>query len=68
MRGDRTLDDPKAPGDRVKTDSATAGRLARLHRAGELMAIRVQTSRRRRSRTMSGRPDTMEDLTWAATA
>lgn len=32
---------PKAPGDRVKTDKRDARRLARLHRAGELVAIRV---------------------------
>jgi transposase len=34
---------PKAPGDRVKTDSRDCRRLARLHRAGELVAIRVPT-------------------------
>ncbi len=32
---------PKAPADRVKTDRRDARRLARLHRAGELVAIRV---------------------------
>lgn len=32
---------PTAPGDRVKTDKRDACRLARLHRAGELVAIRV---------------------------
>jgi Transposase len=32
---------PRAPGDRVKTDRRDARRLARLHRAGELVAIRV---------------------------
>lgn len=32
---------PKAPGDRVKTDRRDCKRLARLHRAGELVAIRV---------------------------
>ena len=32
---------PKAPGDKVKTDSRDCRRLARLHRAGELVAIRV---------------------------
>src|SRR5207237_9330903 len=32
---------PKAPGDRIKTDRRDARRLARLHRAGELTAIRV---------------------------
>jgi transposase len=34
---------PKAPGDRVKTDKRDARRLARLHRAGELVAIAVPT-------------------------
>jgi transposase len=34
---------PKAPGDRVKTDRRDCRRLARLHRAGELVAIRVPT-------------------------
>ncbi len=34
---------PKAPGDRVKTDRRDCGRLARLHRAGEPVAIRVPT-------------------------
>jgi transposase len=32
---------PKAPGDRVKTDRRDCRRLTRLHRAGELVAIRV---------------------------
>src|SRR5882762_1654895 len=32
---------PKGSGDRVKTDKRDASRLARLHRAGELTAIRV---------------------------
>jgi transposase len=32
---------PTTPGDRVKTDKRDARRLARLHRAGELVAIRV---------------------------
>jgi transposase len=34
---------PRAPGDRVKTDKRDARRLARLHRAGELVAIAVPT-------------------------
>lgn len=34
---------PVAPGDKVKTDSRDCRRLARLHRAGELVAIRVPT-------------------------
>ncbi len=33
---------PKAPADRVKTDRRDARRLARLHRAGELVAIRIR--------------------------
>lgn len=32
---------PRAPGDKIKTDRRDAKRLARLHRAGELTAIRV---------------------------
>ena len=32
---------PRAPGDRVKTDTRDCRRLARLHRAGELVAVRV---------------------------
>jgi transposase len=34
---------PTAPGNRVKTDKRDCARLARLHRAGELVAIRVPT-------------------------
>ena len=34
---------PKAPGDRVKTDRRDSRRLARLHRAGELVAIAIPT-------------------------
>lgn len=34
---------PVAPGARVKTDSRDARRLAHLHRAGELVAIRIPT-------------------------
>ena len=34
---------PKAPGDKIKTDRRDCRRLARLHRAGELVAIRVPT-------------------------
>ena len=34
---------PVAPADRVKTDKRDAKRLARLHRAGELTAIRIPT-------------------------
>jgi transposase len=35
---------PRRPGDRVKTDRRDAQRLARLHRAGELTAIRVPSA------------------------
>ena len=34
---------PKAPGDQVKTDKRDCQRLARLHHARELVAIRVPT-------------------------
>ena len=34
---------PTAPGDRVKTDKRDCRRLARLHRAGQLVAARVPT-------------------------
>ena len=34
---------PKAPGDKIKTDSRDGRRLARLYRAGELTPIRVPT-------------------------
>ena len=34
---------PKAPGDKIKTDSRDCRRLVRLHRAGELTPIRVPT-------------------------
>jgi hypothetical protein len=34
---------PTAPGDKVKTDRRDCARLARLHRAGELVAIRIPT-------------------------
>lgn len=34
---------PRSPGDRVETDRRDCRRLARLHRAGELVAIRIPT-------------------------
>ena len=34
---------PSAPGDRVKTDTRDCRRLARLHRAGQLVAVRIPT-------------------------
>jgi transposase len=36
---------PRAAGDKVKTDRRDCRRLARLHRAGELVAIRIPTPR-----------------------
>src|SRR3954454_24735071 len=39
---------PRRAGDRVKTDRRDAQRLARLHRAGELTAIRVRRRPRKR--------------------
>jgi transposase len=36
---------PRAPGDKVKTDTRDCRRLARLHRAGELVAISLGFSR-----------------------
>ena len=38
---------PTAPGDRIKTDTRDCRRLARLHRAGELVAIRIPRRQRR---------------------
>jgi transposase len=34
---------PRAPGDKVKTDTRDCRRLARLHRAGELVCVRIPT-------------------------
>jgi transposase len=34
---------PKAPGDKVKTDRRDCRRLARLHRTGELVCVRIPT-------------------------
>jgi len=34
---------PRAPGDKVKTDKRDCRRLARLHRVGELVAVRIPT-------------------------
>jgi transposase len=55
---------PKAPGDRVKTDRRDARRLARLHRAGELTAIRVPTEAEEAVRDLCrARADLVEDRT-----
>jgi transposase len=43
LPGDRPSLIPKAPGDKVKTDKGDCRRLARRHRAGELVAIRIPT-------------------------
>ncbi len=57
---------PKAPGDRVKTDTRDCRRLARLHRAGELVAIRIPTPTEEAVRDLCRtRADMVEDLTRA---
>jgi transposase len=55
---------PKAPGDRVKTDRRDCRRLARLHRAGELVAIRVPTESEEAVRDLCrARADLVSDRT-----
>jgi transposase len=57
---------PKAPGDKVKTDKRDCRRLARLHRAGELTAIRVPTPAQEAVRDLCRtREDMVADLTRA---
>jgi transposase len=57
---------PRAPGDRVKTDRRDCRRLARLFRAGELVAIRVPTPLEEAVRDLCRtRGDMVEDLTRA---
>jgi transposase len=57
---------PRAPGDKVKTDKRDCRRLARLHRAGELVAIRVPTLAEEAVRDLCRtRSDMVEDLTRA---
>jgi transposase len=57
---------PKAPGDKVKTDQRDCRRLARLHRAGELVAIRIPTLQEEAVRDLCRtRADMVEDLTRA---
>ena len=57
---------PKAAGDKVKTDKRDCRRLARLHRAGELVAIRVPTPLEEAVRDLCRtRADMVEDLTRA---
>jgi transposase len=55
---------PRAPADRVKTDRRDCRRLARLHRAGELVAIRVPTEAEEAVRDLCrARADLVEDRT-----
>jgi transposase len=57
---------PRAPGDRVKTDRRDCRRLARLHRAGELVAIRIPTPAEEAVRDLCrARADLVEDRTRA---
>jgi transposase len=57
---------PKAPADKVKTDTRDCRRLARLYRAGELVAIRVPTPTEEAVRDLCRtRADMVEDLTRA---
>jgi transposase len=57
---------PKAPGDRVKTDRRDCRRLGRLHRAGELVAIRIPTTQEEAVRDLCrARADMVEDRTRA---
>src|SRR5262249_59014893 len=55
---------PRSPGDRVKTDRRDCRRLARLHRAGELVAIRVPTPQEEAVRDLCrARADMVADRT-----
>jgi transposase len=57
---------PKAPGEKVKTDRRDCRRLARLHRAGELVAIGIPTVQEEAVRDLCRtRADMVEDLTRA---
>ena len=57
---------PNAPGDKVKTDRRDCRRLARLHRAGELVAIRIPTPAEEAVRDLCrARADMVEDRTRA---
>jgi transposase len=57
---------PTAPGDRVKTDARDCRRLARLHRAGELVAIRIPTPAEEAVRDLCRtRADMVQDRTRA---
>ena len=60
---------PKAPGDKVKTDRRDCRRLARLHRAGELVAIRIPTVAEEAVRDLCrARADMVEDAPGLAIA
>ena len=57
---------PRAPGDKVKTDRRDCRRLAQLHRAGELVAIRIPTVGEEAVQDLCRtRADMVEDLTRA---
>ena len=57
---------PRAPGDKVKTDRRDCRRLARLHRAGELVCVRIPTVQEEAVRDLCRtRGDMVEDLTRA---
>jgi transposase len=57
---------PRAPGDKVKTDRRDCRRLARLHRAGELVAVRIPTPAEEAVRDLCRtRADMVQDLTRA---
>jgi transposase len=57
---------PKAPSDKVKTDRRDCRRLARLHRAGELVCIRIPTVQEEAVRDLCRtRADMVQDLTRA---
>ncbi len=54
---------PRSAGDRVKTDKRDCRKLARLHRAGELVAIRVPSREEEAVRDLCrARADMVEDL------
>jgi transposase len=54
---------PRAPGERVKTDRRDCRRLARLHRAGELVAVHVPTRAEEGLRDLCrARADLLDDL------
>ena len=57
---------PRSPGDKVKTDTRDCRRIARLHRAGELVCIRVPSPQEEAVRDLCRtRGDMVEDLTRA---